>query len=75
MGDPLSFQAQLWEDGRIVFAYRRLGGRPVYADTRGGSATIGIQAPGTSNPPYVLYSYNQASITEGQVIEFVPVAP
>jgi len=73
VGAPISFQAQLGEDGRIVFAYPKLGGTHAY--TRGGNATIGIQAPGTSNPPYVLYSYDEPSLVEGQVIEFVPLAP
>lgn len=75
VGAPISFQAQLWEDGRIVFAYRQLGGSPIDRATRGGSATVGIQAPGTSNPAYVLYSHGQPSLTEGQVIEFVPITP
>lgn len=73
-GDSVSFQLQLWEDGRIVFAYREI--LDVNSANYGSSATIGFQEPTADpNAGYMLYSHNQRSIAEGQVIEFVPVAP
>lgn len=66
----LTIQLQLWQDGRIVFAYRDLAG--FHGDVFGGNSTIGIQEPTSSDPRYMLYSYNRASISEGQMIEFTP---
>lgn len=71
--DLNAFQLQLWEDGRIVFAYRRIEGTD--ARNFGSSATIGLQEPTSTNPAYMLYSYNEAnSIQLGQTLEFVPTS-
>lgn len=69
-GNHVSFQAQLWEDGRIVFAYRNfVGSDPLITGT---SATIGLQAPG-ADPAYFLFAYHEAAVVDGMTIEFVPV--
>ncbi len=64
-----TFQAQLWENGDIVFVYGTLGADGTYS--RGTSGTVGIQAPGTSGTPEsIQYSYNAPLLKEGMTIEF-----
>lgn len=70
-GQWLTVQLQLWEDGRIVFAYPDLVGTDPYLF--GGRSTIGLQEPGGNNPEFLLYSYDAPGIVNGQRIEFTPV--
>lgn len=66
----VTFQAQLWENGDIVFVYQDLAGDTT--TTRGSSATVGIQAPGsTGTPPALLYSYNQPVLQPGMAITMI----
>ena len=66
----VTFQAQLWENGDIVFVYQDLVGDTT--TTLGSSATVGIQAPGSSGtPPAVLVSYNQAVLRPGMAITMI----
>ncbi|HWV38597.1 MAG TPA: lamin tail domain-containing protein [Vulgatibacter sp.] len=65
-----TFQAQLWENGDIVFVYLDLAGDTTTA--YGSSATVGIQAPGSSGtPPAVLVSYNQPVLRPGMSIAMI----
>ena len=65
----VTFQAQLWQNGDIVFVYQDMQGDTTFS--QGSSATIGIQAPGTSGtPPAIQYSFNTASVTTGKVLYF-----
>jgi hypothetical protein len=55
--DTLSFQAQLYADGRIRFNYRDLaGGSSALNDGR--SATVGVKAAGPQGPQRTLVSFN-----------------
>ncbi len=63
-----NYQVQLWEDGGIVFVYGDLIGDETY--TKGSSATVGIQQPGSTT--YQQHSYNQAVLSSGQSIHYWP---
>ncbi|WP_157370460.1 lamin tail domain-containing protein [Vulgatibacter incomptus] len=68
-GAYVSVQIQLWDNGDIVTHQVESSGDTTY--TKGSSATIGIQAPGTSSPATLLYSYNTASVEAGTVIHYL----
>ena len=56
-GDTLTFQAQLFADGRILFNYADLVSGSA-AGNNGGSATVGIKNAGTQGPDRVLLAFN-----------------
>lgn len=58
-GDTLTFQAQLYADGRIEFNYLDLVSGSA-AGNNGGGASVGIKAAGTQGPDRVLLSFNSA---------------
>lgn len=65
----LTVQAQLWEDGTIVFGYFDLvGTNPV---VNGSQVTIGIQAPGVSE--FLEISHHHPVVSEGTVFVISPV--
>ncbi|MFC3979373.1 S8 family serine peptidase [Streptosporangium jomthongense] len=65
LGPRISFSALLGEDGTISYRYKDLDGLV----ERGLRATVGIEnADGTDA---LLYSYNTASLTDGQSLTFV----
>ena len=65
----VSFQAQLWENGDIVFVYLDVGDDPV---SQGSSATVGIQEVKSTAPRALEYSFKQPRLTQGQSILFQP---
>ena len=56
-GDTLTFQAQLYADGRIQFNYQDLVSGAA-AGNNGGSASVGIKAAGTQGPNRILLAFN-----------------
>lgn len=64
-GGRVTFQAQLWENGDVVMAYREIEGATVY---RGTNATIGME-DGTGATA-VQYSFNTEAIWPDQTIYF-----
>lgn len=62
-----TFQAQLWDDGEIIFAYKKLGG--VYS-TLGGNGTVGVENVGAVESAMALE--RQSLLQEGNSIRFTP---
>src|SRR5262249_47575529 len=56
-GDTLTFEAQLYADGRIQFNYSDLVSGSA-AGNNGASATVGIKASGTQGPNRLLLAFN-----------------
>ena len=56
-GDTLTYEAQLYADGRIQFNYSDLVSGTA-AGNNGGSATVGIKAAGTQGPNRLLLAFN-----------------
>jgi hypothetical protein len=56
-GDTITFQAQLYADGRIQFNYSDLVSGAA-AGNNGASATVGIKAAGTQGPDRLLLAFN-----------------
>jgi hypothetical protein len=56
-GDTLTFQAQLFADGRIRFNYQDLVSDAA-AGNNGASATVGIKGAGTQGPDRLLLAFN-----------------
>jgi hypothetical protein len=56
-GDTLTFQAQLFADGRIKFNYQDLVSDAA-AGNNGASATVGIKGAGTQGPDRLLLAFN-----------------
>jgi len=56
-GDTLTFQAQLFADGRIQFNYQDLVSGSA-AGNNGASATVGIKAAGAQGPDRLLLAFN-----------------
>src|SRR5262245_842730 len=56
-GDTITFQAQLFADGRIQFNYPDLVSGAA-AGNNGASATVGIKAAGTQGPDRLLLAFN-----------------
>ena len=56
-GDTLTFQAQLFADGRVQFNYQDLASAGA-AGNNGASATVGIKASGTQGPNRLLLAFN-----------------
>ncbi len=62
----VTFQAQLWENGDIVFVYLDMQG----LSGTGGSFTIGIQERGTTSPQFIQHGFKEQSVVQGQSIYF-----
>jgi hypothetical protein len=56
-GDTLTFQAQLFADGRIKFNYQDLVSDAA-AGNNGASATVGVKGAGTQGPDRLLLAFN-----------------
>src|SRR5262245_57604247 len=56
-GDTLTFQAQLFADGRIRFNYQDLASGAATGNN-GASATVGIKGAGTQGPDRLLLAFN-----------------
>ncbi|MGE0103128.1 MAG: beta strand repeat-containing protein [Blastocatellales bacterium] len=56
-GDTLTYQVQLYVDGRIQFNYQDLVSGAA-AQNNGASATVGIKGPGTQGPDRLLLAFN-----------------
>jgi hypothetical protein len=56
-GDTLTYQAQLFADGRIQFNYQDLTSGTA-AGNEGASATVGVKAAGTQGPDRLLLVFN-----------------
>jgi hypothetical protein len=56
-GDTITFQAQLFADGRIKFNYQDLASGAA-AGNDGASATVGIKGVGTQGPDRLLLAFN-----------------
>jgi hypothetical protein len=61
-GDTITFQAQLYADGRIQFNYPDLVSGTA-AGNNGASATVGIKAAGPQGPNRLLLVFNNGPIT------------
>lgn len=61
-GDTLTFQAQLYVDGRIRFNYLDLTSGSA-GGNNGASATVGIKAAGTQGPDRLLLAFNNGPNT------------
>ena len=77
VGDTITFQAQLFADGRIQFNYLDLvsGSAP---GNNGASATVGIKAAGTQGPDRLLLAFNNgpnAFVGTGQSTLLSPPNP
>jgi len=77
VGDTITFQAQLFADGRIRFNYRDLvsGSAP---GNNGASATVGIKGAGTQGPDRLLLAFNNgpnAFVGSGQSTLLSPPNP
>ena len=73
----VTFQIRLFEtSNRILFKYQDVvfGGTQTAFDN-GLSATVGIEGPVATPRPFTQYSFNTASLTNGQCIEFVLPPP
>ena len=73
-GQVITFQVQLDQvTGQIYFVYQDVifGGTQAAANDFGLNATVGIQWTNTAGSA-IQYSFNQASLTDGQVISFTP---
>ena len=76
-GDTLTFQAQLFADGRIQFNYQDLVSGAA-AGNNGASATVGIKAAGTQGPDRLLLAFNNgpnAFVGSGQSTLLSPPNP
>jgi hypothetical protein len=67
-GTRITFEAVIYESGRIVFNYKSMGDGAL---ERGASATVGIAAVG-AGAPAVQRSFNQPLLDQGFNIEFIP---
>jgi hypothetical protein len=75
-GDTITFQAQLFADGRVQFNYLDLVSGTA-AGNNGGSATVGIKHLGTQGPDRVLLAFNNgpnAFVGTGQSSLLTPPA-
>ncbi|MGH9939787.1 MAG: hypothetical protein ACREAM_26405, partial [Blastocatellia bacterium] len=76
-GDTITFQAQLFADGRIRFNYQDLVSGTALGNN-GGSATAGIKAAGTQGPDRLLLAFNNgpnAFVGSGQSTLLSPPNP
>src|SRR5690606_3194066 len=68
----ITFQVRLFEtSNKIQFKYQDVffaGSQTIY--DQGLSATVGLEGPLPAPRPFTLYSFNTASLTNGQCIEF-----
>ncbi|HRD54465.1 MAG TPA: hypothetical protein PKY96_17635 [Flavobacteriales bacterium] len=74
-GEVITFQIQMDQvTGAVYFVYQDVifGGEQA-ANDAGASATVGIQWANSAGN-FIQYSFNTASLTDGQVISFTPVA-
>jgi Bacterial pre-peptidase C-terminal domain/Bacterial Ig-like domain len=72
----ITFEAQLYADGRIQFNYQDLVGG--VSNDNGTSATVGIKDAGTQGPNRLLLAYNNGPneyVGTGQSTLIVPVTP
>ncbi len=76
-GDTITFQAQLYVDGRIQYNYQDLVSGTA-AGNNGASATVGIKASGTQGPNRLLLAFNNgpnAFVGTGQSTLISPPNP
>jgi hypothetical protein len=76
-GDTITFQAQLFADGRIMFNYQDLVSGTALGNN-GGSATVGIKGAGTQGPDRLLLAFNNgpnAFVGSGQSTLLSPPNP
>jgi hypothetical protein len=73
---PITYEAQLYADGRIQFNYQNLVGG--VSNDNGASATVGIKAAGTQGPNRLLLAFNNgpnAFVGTGQSTLITPPNP
>jgi len=68
----VTFEAVLFENGRIVFVYSGIGRSATNYVERGAGATVGLE--NKAGTAAVQRSFNQPYLNDGFAIEFVPVA-
>ncbi|MCB9184413.1 MAG: lamin tail domain-containing protein [Flavobacteriales bacterium] len=76
-GQVITFQVQFDQvTGQVFFVYSDVifGGSQAAANDNGLNATVGIQWENSASG-FIQYSFNQASLTDGQVISFTPNTP
>jgi len=77
VGDTITFQTQLFADGRIRFNYRDLVSGAA-GGNNGASATVGIKGTGTQGPDRLLLAFNNgpnAFVGDGQSTLLSPPNP